>query len=258
MKTVSKWIVSGSALFPLGVLLLVSLGLLSSEQSLNRQEIQYIQGVLCTRETGVLDANTRQALGSYQRANGLVPNTVLDRSQISRLLRESPCRPGRRTYYENTLSEAKILALQRKLQVAPTGALGAWTRRALRAFQQKEGLAARRGILTPELLQRISEADGIQTTPPEPLYGLGIPLAEGNRPWVRVNQLSEVSRYPIGTRLTLTSLGMGRRSVEVEVVGSFREENPRKIVQISRQAARLLQLGERREVAVMIEEATLP
>jgi peptidoglycan hydrolase-like protein with peptidoglycan-binding domain len=242
------------------MLLVVSLGLLSSEQSLSQQQIQRIQRALCSEQTGVLDANTRQALRRYQQAKGLVPSTVLDRPQIVRLLQEPPCRSDRRSYYENSLSREQIAQVQSRLQVTPSGSLEGWTRSALRAFQERQGMALRDGVLTPELRQAVLQlqAEAIPATPSEPLYGLGIPMDQGGKPWVRVNHLSELARYPTGTRLTLTSLGVQRRSIEVKVQGTFREDNPRRIVQISRQAARLLHLEGRKEAAVMIDEVQLP
>lgn len=236
------------------MLLVVSLGLLSSEQSLSRQQIQHIQRVLCSQETGQLDANTRQALRRYQQAQGLAPSTVLDRPLIARLLQEPPCRPGRRSYYENTLERQEILEMQRHLQVAQSGRFDSWTRRALRAFQRESGMSVVDGILTPDLRRSILQAENIPRPPLEPLYGLAILIDEGNESWVRVNRMSESARYPVGASLTLTSLGVQQRSAEVRVEGIFFDESPRRIVQISRQTARLLHLEGRKEAAVMIKE----
>lgn len=251
----SKLVITGSFLFPLGMLLVVSLGLLSSEQSLSREEILYIQRVLCSNPTGELDANTRQALRSYQRSKGIAANTVLDGDQIERLLQEEPCRPGRRTFYENTLQSAQIRNLQLKLGVEPNGVLDGPTRRALLAFQERRRSALRDGIITPALVQQIADARAIPNPPPQAVFGLGLVLSEGDGAWVRVNRLSAASSFTPGTLLQVTALGAERHSLQVAVEGEFSDENPRRILQISWPAALQLHLQNRSEAAIMVEQA---
>ena len=108
-------------------------------------------------------------------------------------------------------------------------------------------------ILTAPLLAHLERISSVEPPPAEPIYGLCLPLTEGTSAWIRVNRLSPASRYPPGSRLSVTTLGVQQRTLQVEVRSTFHNRNPRKILQISRKAAELLELGDRVEVAVRIE-----
>lgn len=99
-----------------------------------------------------------EALRVFQATRSFEVTGELTQEQKDSLLdpQQSPdCQPGRRNYYENSLSPQSIQQIQETLEVDQTGQLDEATRQAIMNFQTGLGLENADGALTPELVQQI-------------------------------------------------------------------------------------------------------
>jgi peptidoglycan hydrolase-like protein with peptidoglycan-binding domain len=151
---------------------------------LSEEQRKAVQRRLCVEDDGIFGNSTRRAIREYQEADGTLTRSVppgeLDQEQARKVLQLPECPPQFRTYYEvrvlsqpgavkklqetlNRARENRIIAFLTPL--GTTDALDDQTRDALKAVQNRCGIAPADGLYTAETANAVKSIQEFTSQP---------------------------------------------------------------------------------------------